>query len=184
VYAGQWNIKVVSLKWFTESLSRGMTLEETLYHPTTPEAEQGLGAWIRLSPSASLLGKRTRGAEPVVNPVRTKLRRTASAKLGSQNEGLWTDIVGGGFSIQPQAIKQWDDDDEAMKPPVRPKSMVLEPKSFASDTTVMEWTESIGTIKNQHTPPDSSAASKGFLHGRTFFIYGFTDRQVRLRSSM
>lgn len=160
-----------------------MTLEETLYHPTTPEEDQGVGAWIRLSPSASLLGKRPRGAEPMLNPVRAKLRRTASAKLGSQNEGLWTDIVGGGFSVQPQHVKQWDDD-EAMKPLVRAKSMVLEPKSFASDTTAMEWTELVGTVKNQPTPPDSSLALKGFLHGRKFFIHGFTGRQVRSRSSI
>ncbi len=178
MFAGQWNIKVVSLKWFTESLERGMVLEETLYHPTTPEAEQGLEAWNRLPPKTSTLGKRDRGDEVLINLAR-KLRRTASAKLGSQNEGIWTDIVGGGFSIQPQQSRQWDEVDHTMKPPIRPRSIVMEPKSFASDTTVMERRDSRATDRDRLTPPESVPTSKGFLYGRTFFLYGFTGRQVR-----
>jgi DNA replication regulator DPB11 len=185
VYAGQWNIKIVSLRWFVDSLQRGMVLEETLYHPTTPEADQGIGAWNRLSPRPSQLGKRARDAEQALNPAR-KLRRTASAKLGSQNEGIWTDIVGGVFVVQPQEDEdgQWDDSDRPMKPHVRPKSMIMEPKSFASDTTVTERRDSMVATRDQLTPPESVPTSRGFLYGRTFFIYGFTGRQVRSQNGL
>ena len=155
-----------------------MVLEETLYHPTMSEDQQGIDAWKRM-PVESLLGKRSRDDEPVANPAR-KLRRTMSARLGSQNQGLWTDIVGGGFADQPIEDRQWEDVDRAMRPPLRnARSLVMEPKSFASETTTTDQRESLPVETGPPTPPEDVAKSHGFLHGKSFYLHGFTARQVR-----
>ncbi|KIY03739.1 uncharacterized protein Z520_00430 [Fonsecaea multimorphosa CBS 102226] len=109
-YGMQWQKKVVSLKWYKDTLERGMQLDERLYHPTVPVSEQGLGAWNRKARRSSPQpGKRPReenhtGAEPS-----RKLRRTASAKFGSQTQDMWSDIVGGaGFeatNVEPPVLK-------------------------------------------------------------------------------
>ena len=58
-YAEQWHVRVVSPRWIEDCLERGMVLEESLYHPTTPIEEQGKGAWNREA-KAQVLGKRPR----------------------------------------------------------------------------------------------------------------------------
>ncbi|KIW85975.1 hypothetical protein Z517_01369 [Fonsecaea pedrosoi CBS 271.37] len=99
-YGMQWQKKVVSLKWYKDTLERGMQLDERLYHPTIPVAEQGLGAWNRKARRSPQLGKRTREDNVGPEPSR-KLRRTASAKFGSQTQDMWSDIVGGaGFEAK------------------------------------------------------------------------------------
>jgi hypothetical protein len=110
-YGMQWQTKVVSLKWYKETLERGMQLDESLYHPTVSVAEQGAGAWNRKARSSPQLGKRLREENAGPEPPR-KLRRTASARLGSQSQDMWSDIVGGaGFDAQ-------DDDRPPLKPSV------------------------------------------------------------------
>ncbi|RMZ91909.1 hypothetical protein DV736_g853, partial [Chaetothyriales sp. CBS 134916] len=89
-YAIHWQIKVVSLKWYKDTLSRGMQLDETLYHPAKPIDEQGIGAWTRRSETKQNLGKRLRQE---TTPVPRKLRRTASSRLGSQTDNIWSNIV-------------------------------------------------------------------------------------------
>ncbi|ETI21238.1 hypothetical protein G647_07583 [Cladophialophora carrionii CBS 160.54] len=93
-YGMQWQKKVVSLKWYKDSLERGMQLDEALYHPTLPVTEQGVGAWNRKQRPSPQLGKRAREETIAPEPSR-KLRRTASVRLGSQNQDMWSDIVGG-----------------------------------------------------------------------------------------
>lgn len=155
-FATQWNIKVVSVKWFTDSMERGMALEEALYHPLRPEEQQGTGAWNRTLPPVK---EKPQNSENPLNPRPRKLRRIASAKLGDQNEGIWGDIVGTGFdNSEPKA----------------PKAPVLqEAKSFASETTFAEAQESL------QQPSESMVnARDGFLHGCYFLIHGFSHKQV------
>lgn len=95
-FATQWNIKVVSVKWFMDSIDRGMALEETRYHPNLPEEQQGVGAWNRKLPPVK---EKSQNSENSSNPRPRKLRRIASAKLGGQNEGIWGDIVGDRKSV-------------------------------------------------------------------------------------
>lgn len=90
-YAAQWNIKTVSVEWLDQSLERGMILEESLYHLALPVSERGKNAWLRRTSSTTSLGKRSREQELGSGNAR-KLRRTASARLSSQNLGLWADI--------------------------------------------------------------------------------------------
>ena len=109
-YGIQWQTKVVSLKWYKDTLNRGMQLDESFYHPTVSVAEQGVGAWNRKTRASPQPGKRTREENAGPEPPR-KLRRTASARLGSQSQDVWSDIVGAGFEAQ-------DDSRPPLKPSV------------------------------------------------------------------
>ncbi|KAL9096996.1 MAG: hypothetical protein Q9165_000960 [Trypethelium subeluteriae] len=82
--AQQWGVKLVSRKWFEDSIERGMVLEETLYHPGLPIEKQGEGKRERSSDWGS--------EDP--STAKRKLRRTASAKLSSQNANMWGQISG------------------------------------------------------------------------------------------
>ncbi|KAF2238856.1 hypothetical protein EV356DRAFT_528752 [Viridothelium virens] len=95
--AQQWGIKIVSCKWFDDSIERGMVLEENLYNPGLPIEKQGEGAWIRTKAGFNSIGKRDRSsdwASEDPNTAKRKLRRTASAKLSSQNANMWGQISG------------------------------------------------------------------------------------------
>lgn len=164
-FATQWNIKVVSVKWFMDSMGRGMVLEETLYHPLRPEDQQGVGAWNRVPPPAK---ERSQNSENSSNLRPRKLRRIASAKLGNQNEGIWGDIVGTGFdNSEPKPTKI---DDSVLS---KAASVIQEVKSFASESTFAEAQES------HHRPPEPMVNTRdGFLHGCYFFVHGFSQKQV------
>ncbi|KAF9893249.1 Topoisomerase (DNA) II binding protein 1 [Aspergillus nanangensis] len=130
-FATQWNIKIVTLKWFTDSLERGMVLDETVYHPSLPAEKQGEGAWNRSTPVVR--DKAPDNESSSSNPRPRKLRRIASAKLGDQNEGIWGDIVGSGFDnseLRRSRGSQQKDHNQATEKSV---SIVQEPKSFASE---------------------------------------------------
>lgn len=161
-YAQQWGIKIVSLKWFKDSLERGMVLDEEDYNPTVPVAEQGLKAWNREAKLKVQSLKRGREEEDVpVEPPR-KLRRSASARIGSQTESLWEDIVG-------SREKAKDLRPSKSMSNVRP--VILEAKSFATDTTD---TDAQAKDRSALQPPTSY---QGFLHNAVFVLHGFNDRQ-------
>jgi BRCA1 C Terminus (BRCT) domain. len=136
-FATQWNIRVVSVKWFTDSIERGMILDEQKYHPLVPPAEQGVGAWNRSSPTErepSRRGSTTK--ENSLNPRPRKLRRIASTKLIDQNESIWGDIVGTGFDNNETTGPQKNA--QAQKPPEASKPVIQAYQSFASETTFSE----------------------------------------------
>ncbi|OGM48867.1 subunit of DNA polymerase II [Aspergillus bombycis] len=171
-FATQWNIKVITVKWFTDSIERGMILEETLYHPLVPEEQQGAGAWNRALPAVR---EKDPGNEGSSNPRPRKLRRIASAKLVDQNEGIWGDIVGTGSRGSQQK-----DDSQLL---VKRASMVQEAKSFASETTFAEPQEQSNVDKFQRPRQQFSEAAShrdGFLDGCYFFIHGFSSKQTNV----
>lgn len=170
-FATQWHIKVVSVKWFTESLERGMILEETLYHPLTPTEKQGIGAWNRsVRPSSDRKAESTDSS----NPRPRKLRRIASTKLGDQNEGIWSDIMGKGFDTSSQAQTEMNQRDVDRLPPIKTRSIIQEAKSFASETTVLDRPDS----RSQLSTVNSADKQRGFLHECHFFIHGFSSKHV------
>ena len=93
-YATAWGLKIVSIKWYKDTRDRGMQLDESKYHPALSPEDQGVGAWVRKTHDSPVLGKRTRPDQPEEKMTR-KLRRTASARFGSQQSEMWGDIVGG-----------------------------------------------------------------------------------------
>ncbi|KJK68612.1 twin BRCT domain protein [Aspergillus parasiticus SU-1] len=170
-FATQWNIKVITVKWFTDSIERGMVLEETLYHPLVPEEQQGAGAWNRAQPTPR---EKDPGNESSSNPRPRKLRRIASAKLVDQNEGIWGDIVGTGSRGSQQK-----DDSQLL---AKRASMVQEAKSFASETTFAEAFEQGNDKIQKHRQESSETTSHrdGFLDGCYFFIHGFSAKQTNV----
>ncbi|RAL14570.1 BRCT domain protein [Aspergillus homomorphus CBS 101889] len=168
-FAMQWGIKIVSMKWLTDSLQRGMVLEEALYDPQLPQDQQGVGAWHRSLPAPK--PKAPANNENPSNPRPRKLRRIASAKLGDQNEGIWGDIIGVGFEVGDIGRSKGSQQSESRS--LRKSiSGLQEVKSFASETTMAEAQE-------PRPPPPEPAASKdeGFLNGCFFYIHGFSSKQ-------
>ncbi|KOS21001.1 S-M checkpoint control protein rad4 [Escovopsis weberi] len=112
-----WGVHTVTLEWLSNSLERGMILEEDKFDPLLPVEEQGVGAWTRNnSPSQTTLGKRSRSAAAGDNSSgiangaapeegTRKLRKTASKKLSSQSSHIWGDILGRPGSAEQAAPK-------------------------------------------------------------------------------
>jgi DNA replication regulator DPB11 len=175
-YAEQWHVRVVSLRWFKHCLDRGMVLEERLYHPTLPLEEQGKGAWDREAKAQVQREKRSRDEKPPQDAPR-KLRRTASAKLGSQSENLWGDIMGGGFDMPPDS-----------ELPVRPsksrsanKPVILEPESFVTEDAGGDRDNRTRLDQEQRSLDTFTKAYQGYFSGQAFLVHGFPPKNVSLR---
>ncbi|THC88890.1 hypothetical protein EYZ11_011659 [Aspergillus tanneri] len=162
-FATQWDIKVVTIRWFNDSLERGMALDEALYHPLLPEQEQGVGAWNRAVSTAKAKGLENESSS---NPRPRKLRRIASAKLVDQNEGIWGDIVGTGF--ENGELKR----SRSSQPLIKQTSIVQEARSFASETTFAE-------AQGQKSS-ETRSRHDGFLHDCFFFVHGFSSKQANV----
>ncbi|KAF7718520.1 Uncharacterized protein PECH_003670 [Penicillium ucsense] len=171
-FATQWNIKVVTVKWFHDCLDRGMILDEDKYHPSLPLEQQGLGAWDRTIPlSAKMqLGKARAADDSTLNPrPKKKIRRTASTKLIGQNENIWGDIIGAGIANEAaESTGQLSDAtaDGKIKLPIQAA------KSFASESTFTENRE-----PQQASPKVPARVPEGFLEGCFFCVHGFTPKQ-------
>lgn len=172
-HAREWKIHVVSVKWFEDSMERGMVLDESRYDPTLPVEKQGVGAWER-DVSQKPVKREPTGTS--ANPRARKLRRVTSSKLGDQNEGIWGDIVGGGFTVEQNPATTVPPKEQ--KPPLAAQRSKLQTaRSFVSDSTVPDKRVSSFLLDN-----DADEEPKGFLDGCQFYIHGFTSKQVsRLR---
>ena len=173
-HAGNWGIKIVAVEWLEQSLERGMTLDETCYNLAIPAPERGKNAWTRRTVSTTSLGKRSR--EDDIGPQNTrKLRRTASARLSSQNFGLWTDIVGIESKAEDIKVDQWDDKGKGTKQ-----------QEHNGGAGSEERLKGILPVKNQD--PDHGAKlgltaddppqREGIFQGKIFLLHGFNERQV------
>ena len=153
-YATQWQKKVVGMKWLNESLERGMQLDEAKYHPMLPESKQGLGAWNRAAKASAT--KRPRDDSHEAEPPR-KLRRTASARLGSQNDSIWGDIASGsgpGFA------------------PNRPETLRPSISMPVMGGPVVNGDATIGRMDSRR-----GSTQQSFLTDKTFFVYGFDKKK-------
>ena len=173
-HAGNWGIKIVAVEWLEQSLERGMTLDETCYNLAIPASERGKNAWARRTVSTTSLGKRSR--EDDVGPQNTrKLRRTASARLSSQNFGLWTDIVGIETKQEGIKVDHWDDQGNDTKHHENNRGAGSE-----------ERPKVILPVENQE--PDHGAnmglmtddrlQKEGLFRSKIFLLHGFNERQV------
>ncbi len=163
-YGMQWQKKVVSLKWYKDTIERRMQLDEELYHPSVPVAEQGVGAWNRKPRPSPQLGKRTREDNVGPEPSR-KLRRTASARLGSQNQDLWSDIVSGAGFEAPNNDR----------PPLKPsKSM---PALKRPDEGAFE-PETARRARDDSMIGQDTAQSEGILDGYNFMVHCLDPKKV------
>ncbi|EEH15750.2 hypothetical protein PABG_05837 [Paracoccidioides brasiliensis Pb03] len=173
-YATLWKITVVSLKWLEDSLERGMALDESLYDPLMPDEEQGIGAWNRSAPVGPV--KRPKLINANLQRPR-KLRRVASIKLGGQNEDIWSNISGNAAktTMTSDSFQSGLNDRGTDMLAVTSVSVIHEPKSFASETTVasrqaMDETKSVDLIEPRGK----------FLLGARFLIKGFSSSQTKI----
>ena len=164
--AKSWGTHVVSLKWFEESLWRGMALDEKLYDPNVSEDEQGIGAFKRYPSTRKTLGKRGREGD-AQDGGKKKLRRTASTRLESQSQDMWQDISTRSISSRHSETDQWKEQDDA------------------STTHVTETTFSReapqSTPQNAQAPTtDTNDAPGGLFGGIHVLIHGFESQKVGL----
>lgn len=142
-----------------------MILDETRYDPLLPPQEQGVGAWNRGQMQVPVKRKTTTESS---NTRSRKLRRVASSKLGDQNEGIWGDIIGGGFSSSEKV-----------------NSVSLDKgASFYSETKNASITPLNNELLADLPSPDdaeehTSSEQKGFLQKCYFYVHGFSSKQVR-----
>lgn len=178
-YAGDWGIKIVSIEWLEQSLERGMILEEKLYSLMLPPAERGHNAWIRRTASSASLGKRARAEGS--GPKRSrKLRRTASAKLSSQNIGLWTDIVSGPAEVEDNKPSEWDDKQKDYDP--KPRAEVSDRLGPRNEAMKESPASEVFYEKTRRASSSFSPAGIGrkvcLFRGHRFFMHGFSEKQV------
>jgi DNA replication regulator DPB11 len=95
----------------------------------------------------------------------------ASSKLGDQNEGIWGDIVGGGFDLTESTDSIRLKTGTASLAKARP--VIQQVKSFASETTINDRRDSIILLDEE-----LSSEPGGFLQDCYFYIHGFSSKQV------
>lgn len=97
-HARRWGIKIVSIEWLEQSLERGMVLDESLYDPTIAPENRGRNAWNKQALEIITQGKRLReeNSKEVVLQNKRKIRRTMSARLGSQQGSMWAEMASAG----------------------------------------------------------------------------------------
>ena len=177
-FAAQWGIKTVSVEWLEQSLERGMILEESLYHLLLPPSERGRNAWIRKTPSTTSLGKRARD-DDILPPNARKLRRTASARLSTHNDGLWNEINDKQVKAEEVKVEAWDE-------PTR--ELVDRPQS--SDAPQVKSSTSAQLVASYHPLKRSQSEAKlsptvgeapqqqALFYAKTFILRGFDKRKV------
>lgn len=172
--ARQWGMKLVSVRWFQDSLTRGMTLEESLYDPLIPEIEQGKGAFIRGFKRTTSLGKRAResgSAGPGEDAGKRKMRRTASARLGSHSQNLWADISQHDGDSATLDADQWTEDPSAVEPePTMPLDL---PPAIRRSRSLRD-----DSVKMDSPLPDHQQAPTGLFAGWACHPMGHTNRIV------
>lgn len=172
-YAMQWQKKIVALKWLEDSIGRTMQLDEAKYHPSLPPHQQGVGAWNKDAKISNHLGKRSRPQEPVAAEPSRKLRRTASAKLSTQTDGMWADISGNS-----------NNNDTSEREPLRSsKSM---PASRPEQAPGMPYQEPIRSQDREQIPdpgsrqPRVALLSHGYMDESYFYIDNFDARKAAI----
>lgn len=147
------NINIVVVQWLYDSLERGMVLDESCYDPRLPEESIGVGARPEL-PSVALVGVDTK-----VHGKR-KIRKRAEDMLGSQSQSIWGDILGQASNPRPKKRDEWEDNSHA-------------------DNTKKSGETGEAPTKNHSLQANKAETKTGILACATFYIYGYTKKQVR-----
>ena len=182
-YAGLWGIRIVAVEWLEQSFERGMILDESFYHLSIPQADRGRDAWIRRSNSTTSLGKRPRVDEIVPQNAR-KLRRTASARLSSQNMGFWSEFVTDPVELDQSKDDAWDEQLKAQFQKTAGEE-AISTRRIKSESSAFPPTA--GGAQEAFRKPDSQVDLGTFLgktreslfQSKQFFLHGFNEKQVR-----
>ncbi|KAI5367731.1 Putative BRCT domain-containing protein [Septoria linicola] len=163
-HAKQWGIAVVGLKWYEDSLLRGMALEESYYACELSREQQGVGALRTMSKRTSL-GKRGRedsqtaaGAGAGEELGRRKLRKSASMRLGGQSQDLWQSMSQHEVHVDNTVVDAWgetNDESQTLRDSIGP----------GAGAQHSHATEAI----DRHDPKERH----GVFAGHFVFVYGF-----------
>jgi hypothetical protein len=168
--AKNWGIVTVSVEWVSDSVERGLILDERLYDPVLPQQERGLGAWNKQKSRISSLGKRLRENSAVQEEGRRKLRKTASMKLNSQRDNLWGDILGKPQASEPAptAIPQ----QAAAQPADLPPPRITQPTQPVAPRSA----DTQGSKLSSFGVPDDSAVFASCC----FYVHGFSAQKTEI----
>lgn len=155
-----------------------MTLDETLYNLLLPPLERGRNAWIRKSFSTTSLGKRAREDEAIL-PNARKLRRTASARLSSHNDGLWSEINGGELKIEEIKVDAWDEpqkevDHHRKSLDAARANVPVSAQNLAGDH-ILKRSQSVA---NPSSNLCKAPLEEGLFHGKIILLRGFDGKKV------
>lgn len=163
-YAKQWGIRLVGMRWYRDSLTRGMALDEDLYMPELPTEQQGIGAF-RTVPKQSVLAKRARetdASEAHEEGGRRKMRKVASMRLDGQSQELWQSLSASEVQVDTTEMDAWNNESQTLR-----DSISTKPKE--TETTVSR--------KSVHAErPDSR---QGLFSGHYVLIHGFDPARAK-----
>ena len=160
----QWGIRVVSLRWFQDSLKRGMILDERFYDPAVPFDEKNAPFQRNTTALSMSSHKRPRESDAQTDASRKKLRRSASSRLESQSQDMWHDISSRDGTHERAERDQWKEDDH--------NGRTLESAVNRRSNTSAELEQ--GSITEHHEEP------RGLFAGFHILIYGFDKKKAAL----
>ena len=172
-YAGQWGIKTVSIEWITDSLARGMILDEASYSLLLPPSDRGCTAWLRRTVSTTSLSKRPPESE-LGKPNSRKLRRTASAKLSSESSGLWSNIVGESVNQGHARPDKWQDQNET----TAPLKSEGGPPAISQTSGEQRSQHDHGPGPDTNYDPHKTPLRGGIFGGKKLILHGYTEKKV------
>ncbi|TEY36359.1 hypothetical protein BOTCAL_0556g00010 [Botryotinia calthae] len=165
--AKSWGLRIVSTEWLSDSLERGMILNEKYYDPSLPIDERGKGSWDKDKPRINSSRKRAREQSMSgVEEGKRKLRRTASTKLNTQSQSIWGDIVGSGNQIQVSRSGIWDTSDSFG--PAENKQL-----EKSKEVTPLK-AKTLDLVQEPNQP------SGGIFHECQFWIHGFSAKHTQI----
>jgi DNA replication regulator DPB11 len=169
-HARKWGVIIVGQEWLIDSVERGMILDETLYDPLLAPEDRGRDAWKQQSVEAFKLGKRQREAEKAAEVAsnKRKLRRTMSAKLGSQHDAIWADIASASSEKIPH--QEWHI-------PVQDSMLDVVDTHNAADGTPDPTVEPLRTknaLVESSNLLNENPRQQGLFAGSLVYIHGFT----------
>jgi hypothetical protein len=179
-HALSWRMKIISLEWFEQSLERGMVLDESRYNPTLPAEERGKGAWERNQTRSPALGKRTRDAEQVqaINPLKRKLRRSASTKFGTQSDALWAGITSAGFTPDKDEEDDWKEDVPKQATPREITPAVHAKEGLTHQAVVESEANAVADPAENDAVQSNTSPHAGIFQGRIVVTHAFDEEKV------
>jgi DNA replication regulator DPB11 len=179
-HALNWRMKIVSLEWFEQSLERGMVLDESRYNPTLPAEERGKGAWDRNQTRSPAIGKRTRDAEqtPATNPLKRKLRRSASTKFGTQSDALWAGITSAGFTPDKNEEDDWREDVPKQTSPQERTPAMHAKEGLTRQANVEPEAHAVPDPVENSVAHLDAASHAGIFQGRIVVTHAFDEEKV------
>lgn len=181
-HALKWgNVHVVSLKWLSDTLERGMVLDESLYDPLLPVSQQGVGAWKRQLAEAVTLGKRQR-QESTTNTSaaagKRKIRRMLSAKLESQQENLWADIADAASNKAADESQQEEGQNDHSNDQNPQLDLENQDAVDAKQQTKQAGVQANNLQGNRGYTLDSQHRRTGIFSGAIVCCHGFEEKKV------